>query len=78
MSKATEIFKLQRAIAGGDLCLVYNKDRSVMGQFPTTKAEKQILKDKLKVYYWGEYNEETTKVNFVRYCTKEEVGKIDW
>lgn len=75
-----EIFKLQRAIGGGcgDLCLVYNKDRNIMGQFPTTKAEKQILGNDIKVYYWGIYNEATTKVDFVRECTPEELVLIDW
>lgn len=30
MSKATEIFKLQRAVFGDDLCLIYNENRTVM------------------------------------------------
>ena len=32
MSKATEIFKIQRAVFGDDLCLIYNENRTVMGQ----------------------------------------------
>lgn len=75
-----EIFKLQRAIGGngGDLCLVYNKTRNIVGQFPTTKVEKKILGDDVKAYYWGIYNETTTKVDFVRKCTDEELVLIDW
>lgn len=30
MSKATEVFKLQRAVFGDDLCLIYNENRTVI------------------------------------------------
>lgn len=54
MSKATEIFKLQRAVFGDDLCLIYNENRSIMGQYSTTKDDLQILQSKPKVYFWGQ------------------------
>lgn len=61
MSKATEIFKLQRAVFGGDLCLIYNESHSVMGQYPTTKDDLEILQGEFKAYFWGKHNDKTGK-----------------
>lgn len=77
MSKA-EIFKLQRAIAGDDLCLIYNENRSIIGQYPTTKEDLYILHDKLKVYFWGKHDDKTGKTEFIRYCDDRELRNIAW
>lgn len=77
MSKA-EIFKLQRAIAGDDLCLIYNENRSIMGQYSTTKDDLQILQGKPKVYFWGKHDIKTAKTEFIRYCDDRELRNIAW
>lgn len=77
MSKRTEIFKIQQDFTH-TLCLVYNNNRSIMGQFPLDKEMKKFLNGKMKVYAWGWYNEKTTKVEFSRHCTKEELKDIFW
>lgn len=77
MNKQTEIFKVQQDFTGS-LCLMYNKDRTIMGQFPLDKPMKKILNGKMKVYVMGYYNEKTTKTEIYRRCTNEEMKKIDW
>lgn len=57
---------------------MYNKDRTIMGQFPLDKPMKKILNGKMKVYVMGYYNEKTTKTEIYRRCTNEEMKKIDW
>ena len=78
MSKATEIFKLQRAVFGDDLCLIYNENRTVMGQYLTTKDELKILQGEYKTYFWGKHNDNTGKTEFIRHCTQDEIDKIGW
>lgn len=77
MNNRTEIFKIQQDFSG-NLCLMYNKDRSIMGQFPLDKTMKKFLKGDMKVYAVGYYNEKTTKTEVYRRCTEEELKKIDW
>lgn len=77
MNEQTEIFKVQQDLSG-NICLIYNKDRSILGQFPLDKTMKKILKNKMKVYAVGYYNEKTTKTELYRRCTEEELEKIDW
>lgn len=57
-----QIFKFQRALhssGGVDMVLVYNKDQSIMSEFPTTKLEAMLFAEyglppeKVKCYIWG-------------------------
>lgn len=78
MTTKAEIFKIQKSVDGSNMCLIYNKDRSIMGQFPATPDDDLILGGGYKNYFWGTYNEKTTKTEYIRDVSKEELKKIDW
>lgn len=56
---ATEIFKLQRSIATNDprgqLCLIYNKDRSILKEGPYNTEMDVMFGTANKVYVEGEF-----------------------
>jgi hypothetical protein len=53
MKKEKEIFKIQIAIGGEPNILVYNKDRSNLGQFPISPEMEDFMNGKPKKYVYG-------------------------
>lgn len=51
------IMKFQRPLYGSDLVLMYNEDRSIMGQQPMDQMFEYIFGDKYKVYCECKYDE---------------------
>ena len=56
MSK--HLFKIQRPLSSSDEqgmteCLVYNEDRSIMGQIPMSKDIFELFGDEVKLYVKG-------------------------
>ena len=75
--KTSEIFKIQLDFSRSTI-LIYNKDRTIMGQYPADKSIKKFMGRHLKLYIMGQYNEKTTKINILRKCHPSEINKIDW
>lgn len=44
------VIKFQKPIYGSDLVLMYNEDRSIMGQLPMDKVFKMLFGDRYKIY----------------------------
>ena len=56
-SKATKtVMKIQKALIG-DTVLIYNKDRSIMGELPMDKKFEVLFGDRYKVYCLCKYRE---------------------
>lgn len=67
------IFKVQRAIDPPDAeVLVYNEDRSIMGQFPMTEELLTWFGDKYKLYIEGVFNESTGRIDLIRVVEEQE------
>jgi len=77
MKNKKEIFKYQQDFTSS-LCLVYNKDRSIMGQFPLDEELENIFNGEMKFYAWATYDDNTGETIIDRKCTEEETEKIFW
>lgn len=44
------VIKFQRPIYGAGLVLMYNEDRSIMGQLPMDRAFEMLFGDRYKIY----------------------------
>lgn len=55
------IFKLQRSLRspGGPRALIYNQDRSILGEVPLTGPLMQYLRGRLKVYVHANWSRRT-------------------
>lgn len=60
------IFKIQLAIPDRDHCLLYNEDRSIMGQFKPSKSILKFMGEELKKYFVGTFNESTGEVSILK------------
>lgn len=81
MSKELEIFKVQRPLVGGDEVLIYNEDRSIMGQFPPSNELLNMFdEDEYKIYVVGFYNDKTKQTHINSKLNQEEVEElgVDW
>lgn len=81
MSKDIEIFKVQRPLIGGDEVLIYNEDRSVMGQFPPSNELLNMFdEDEYKIYVVGFYNDKTKQTHINSKLDNDVVEQleIDW
>lgn len=67
----TEIFKVQRAIAGEDALLIYNKDRTKLMQLSNNGELDKFFKDSHKIYVEGYI--EKDKLHVIR-----KVGAKNW
>lgn len=75
--KLLEVFKVQQDFTHS-LILMYNEDRSIMGQFSIDKTMRKLMGNQMKIYIIGFHDDNTGKVEIVRKCTKEELREIKW
>ncbi len=73
-----EVFKFQRPIMTNDPSmpvLIYNEDRSIIGEFPLTKKEqrKVFSKGEYKTYWLCKPNKKTHKLDLIK-----QVEGQDW
>lgn len=47
-----DTFKLQVSLTKPKMVLAYNKDKSIMGQWPFTKADEEIMGKKKKAFFY--------------------------
>lgn len=50
------IVKVQLSLSTSEpqqMCLVYNKDRTRLGQFPASKELKKAMHGRQKAFFWG-------------------------
>ena len=60
------IVKVQRSLCPPDVsCLIYNKDRDIMGEFPVTDEIRQVMGDEMKGYFHGKFIKKTGKVELI-------------
>lgn len=72
MKKEVTVFKIQRPIfqTGNLAVLCYNKDKSIIGEFPPTQELLNMFKkDELKIYVFGYYDNKTKKVMIIKKAT---------
>lgn len=67
------IVKVQRSLFPPDAdCLVYNKTRTIMGQFPVEDDIRAAMGDDLKAYFHAKYRKHDGKVELLQRAPEQD------
>ena len=70
--KPEQVFKFQRAAAGSENVLVYNKARDIQGEFPLDDHMRKTFGPQFKFYAMAHWNKKTGKVHISKFLPDQD------